>query len=201
MPVFRKVLTLVPAFARPYVFRHRALLKFALVGGVCFLVTFVVNYGLKFTVLREKPVTAMIVATIVATIVSYVLNREWSFRSRRVRERRHEAALFFVLSGVGVALNSTPLYLSRYVLQLHVPVVSLVVQEAADFISSLIVGTLVAMVFRWWAFRKWVFPRESVEGDAAANPGPVHAIGQGRPLRPGLDVDGMPEGEERRSAG
>ena len=41
-----------------WVRKHRELVKFAVVGGICFLITNVVNYGLKLTVLTEKPVTA-----------------------------------------------------------------------------------------------------------------------------------------------
>ncbi|QUF07880.1 GtrA family protein [Actinosynnema pretiosum subsp. pretiosum] len=157
--MFSKVLPLVPAPLRTLVFRHRELLKFLVVGATCFLVTTGVNYGLKFTVLNGKPVTALVIATIVATIVSYVLNREWSFNTRGGRERHHEAALFFLISAVGIGLNSLPLVVSRYVFGLRVPEVGLLVQEAADFFSGMILGTLVAMVFRWWAFRRWVFPQ------------------------------------------
>jgi putative flippase GtrA len=105
-------------------------------------------------------VTALIVGVLVATIFSYVANREWSFRTRGGRERHHEAALFFLISGVGVALNSAPLWISRYVLMFEVPHVSRLVQEIADFASGSIIGMLLAMFFRFWAFRRWVFPDE-----------------------------------------
>jgi putative flippase GtrA len=153
------VLARLPKPLRDLLVKHKELLKFAAVGAVCFVVTVVVNYGLKFTVLNDNPVTAQAIAVIIATIVSYVLNREWSFRTRGGRERPHEAALFFLISGIGVALNSAPLVVSRYVFDLEVPHVTLLVQEAADFASGIILGTLIAMVFRWWAFRKWVFPQ------------------------------------------
>jgi putative flippase GtrA len=110
-------------------------------------------------VLTNNPVTALAVAVIVATIVSYVLNREWSFSTRGGRERPHEAALFFLISGVGVAINAAPLAVSRYLLHLRQPAVSLFTQEVADFASGILLGTLLAMVFRWWAFKKWVFPQ------------------------------------------
>ncbi|MFB9252453.1 GtrA family protein [Sphaerisporangium melleum] len=147
--------------------KHREVLKFAVVGGTAFLVDNAVFYGLKLTVLEPKPVTAKVIAVLVATIVSYVLNREWSFRTRGGRERHHEAALFFLVSGVGLALNSVPLWISRYVFLLETPEVSLVTQEVADFMSAQVIGTLIAMVFRYWAFRKWVFPDED------AHPGRV----------------------------
>jgi putative flippase GtrA len=126
------------------------------------MVTNVVNYGLKFTILNDNPVTALILAVLIATVVSYVLNREWSFRTRGGRERQHEAALFFLISGIGVGLNALPLFVSRYVIGLEMPRVSLLAQEVADFTSGIIIGTLMVTVFRWWAFRKWVFPQADV---------------------------------------
>ncbi|GAA3838241.1 GtrA family protein [Saccharothrix violaceirubra] len=154
------MLSVFPGPVQALALKHREVLKFLFVGGASFLVTSALNYTLKFTVLKAKPVTALVVATIVATIVSYILNREWSFSTRGGRERHHEAALFFLISGVGVALNSVPYALSRYVLQLQVPHVGLLAQEIADFVSGMVVGTLIASIFRFWAFRRWVFPVE-----------------------------------------
>jgi putative flippase GtrA len=158
--VVDSVLARVPEPLRRLLLKHRELLKFAIVGGTTFIIDNGIWYLLKLTVLEEKPVTAKIIAIIVATIVSYVLNREWSFRTRGGRERAHEAALFFLISGVGVGLNSTPLWISRYVLELEEPHVSRLVQEVADFASGSIIGMLLAMFFRFWAFKRWVFPDE-----------------------------------------
>lgn len=140
--------------------KHRELLKFALVGGTTFVVDNGVWYLLKLSVLEDKPTTAKAIAIIVATIVNYVLNREWSFRTRGGRERHHEAALFFVISGLAVAVNLVPLWASRYVFHLELPHVSRFVQETADFVSGSIIGMLLAMVFKFWGFKKWVFPDE-----------------------------------------
>jgi putative flippase GtrA len=158
--VVDSVLARVPESVRAVLIKHRELLKFAVVGGTTFVIDNGIWYLLKLTILEDKPVTAKIIAIIVATIVSYVLNREWSFRTRGGRERHHEAALFFLISGIGVALNSAPLYISRYWLNLEEPHVSRFVQEFADFASGSIIGMLLAMFFRFWAFRRWVFPDE-----------------------------------------
>jgi putative flippase GtrA len=140
--------------------KHHEAAKFLLVGGVCFLATTSNNYALKLTVLHEKPVTALAIATLLSTVLSYVLNREWSFRSRGGRERRHEAAWYFSVSAVGIVLTVIPLGVSRYVLLLRVPDVSRPVQEIADFVSGIILGTLLAMCFRLWAFQRFVFPEQ-----------------------------------------
>ncbi|WP_199730598.1 GtrA family protein [Amycolatopsis panacis] len=160
MTVVEAVLARTPAPLRAVLIKHRELLKFAIVGGTTFLVDNGVWYLLKLTVLEAKPTTAKAIAIIVAAIASYVLNREWSFRTRGGRERTHEAALFFLVSGIAVVVNLIPLYLSRYALHLEVPHVTRLVQEVADFASGSILGMLLAMVFRFWAFKKWVFPDE-----------------------------------------
>lgn len=179
MTVVDSVLARVPEPVRKLLLKHRELLKFAVVGGTTFVIDNGIWYLLKLTILEEKPVTAKIIAIIVATIVSYVLNREWSFRTRGGRERHHEAALFFLISGVGVALNSLPLYVSRYGLNLEEPHVSRLVQEVADFASGSIIGMLLAMFFRFWAFRRWVFPDElgKRRGSAPAADDPAEELG------------------------
>jgi putative flippase GtrA len=150
----------LPRSVRPYAEQHHELIKFAIVGATTFVVDSSVFYTLKLTVLEPKPVTAKIIAGIVAVIASYILNREWSFRDRGGRERHHEALLFFTFSGVGVLLSMAPLWISSYVLQLRVPDVSLTVENIADFISAYVIGNLLQMMFRFWAFRRWVFPDE-----------------------------------------
>jgi putative flippase GtrA len=158
--VVETVLSRVPEPLRSVLIKHRELLKFAIVGGSTFLVDNGVWYLLKLTVLEPKPTTAKIIAIIVATIASYILNREWSFRTRGGRERTHEAVLFFVISGIALVINVIPLYASRYALHLETPHVSRLVQELADFASGSVIGMLLAMFFRFWALKKWVFPAE-----------------------------------------
>jgi putative flippase GtrA len=150
----------LPRPIRPYFERHHEVIKFAIVGATTFVIDSAVFYTLKLTVLEPKPVTAKIIAGIVAVIASYILNREWSFRDRGGRERHHEALMFFAFSGVGVLLSMAPLWFSSYVLQLRVPEVSLTVENIADFISAYVIGNLLQMAFRFWAFRRWVFPDE-----------------------------------------
>jgi putative flippase GtrA len=181
MALIETALNRVPEPLRSVLIKHRELLKFAVVGAINFVVTVAVNYALKLTILNEKPVTALAIAVVIATIVSYILNREWSFRTRGGRERHHEAALFFLINGIGVGLNSLPLAVSRYLLHLQVPQVTLLAQETADFVSGMILGTVLASAFRLWGYKKWVFPH------ADARPRVVR--GAGRAGRDGRDGD------------
>ncbi|OZM77591.1 GtrA family protein [Pseudonocardia sp. MH-G8] len=162
MSVVESALAIIPQPYRDVAIKHRELVKFALVGGTTWVIDTAVFLLLKATVLDEKPLTAKIMAVLVATIASYVLNREWSFRTRGGRERHHEAALFFLVSGIGVAVYTAPLALSRYVFHLEVPEVTPLTEGIADFVSGQIIGVLAGMVFRWWAFRRFVFPDQDV---------------------------------------
>ena len=148
----------IPQPYRDVAIRHRELVKFLLVGGITWVVDTAVFLLLKSSVLDGKPLTSKVIAVLVATVVSYVLNREWSFRTRGGRDRHHEALLFFVISGIGVIAYTAPLAASRYLFDLREPMVGLLTQEIADFASGQILGTLLGMAFRWWAFRRYVFP-------------------------------------------
>jgi putative flippase GtrA len=138
--------------------RHHEMAKFAIVGGTTFIIDTAIFYWLKSTLLDSKPVSAKVISTTVATVVSYILSRQWSFRTRGGRANHHEAMLFFLISAIGVGITSVPLWVSRYGLHLETPQVSRFTQEVADFVSAQIIGTLLAMVFRWWSFRRFVFP-------------------------------------------
>jgi putative flippase GtrA len=191
MSLRRVVLKYAPEQLKPVLVRHSEALKFLVVGGTCFAVAFVINYSLKLTILTEKPVTALTVATIVSSILSYILNREWSFRTRGGRQRRHEATLFFVVCAIAVGINDIPLYFSRYVLQLQQPSVSLLTQEIADFVSGIVIGTLFAMIFRLWAFKKFVFPQADARPRSVEEDGATSGVGDGRSSRSaGPSVDG-----------
>ncbi len=141
--------------------RHAEFVKFAIVGGTTFVIDSAIFYTLKLTILDHKPVTAKVIAGVVAVLVSYVLNREWSFKHRGGRDRASEALLFFGISGVGVVLSFVPLYISSYAFNLRVPNVSLTVENIADFVSAYIIGNILQMLFRYFAFKWFVFPEKA----------------------------------------
>ncbi|RQO39874.1 hypothetical protein DBV08_32085 [Rhodococcus sp. KBW08] len=155
-----KILNRFPDRVLVWALPHAEMLKFIVVGGIAFVVTTVLFFGIKWTVLPDNPVTANILAILVATVLSYVLNREWSFSQRGGRQRHHEAALFFVIAGIGTGINQIPLWTSRYVFDWRQPEVSVLAENLADFVSGSLIGTLLATSFRWWAMRRFVFPDE-----------------------------------------
>ena len=131
--------------------RRRSQARFLAVGGICYVITVVLNFALKWTVLQAKPTTALLIATAIASIVSYQLNKKWTFDSRGRRGSTTEMLLFALVTIGGIIINSVPLYISRYLLGFEYPQHTLVFQEIADFISGPVIGTAAAMIFRWAA--------------------------------------------------
>lgn len=195
-----RALTVIPAPIRKHLLKRREEVKFAVVGAFCYFLTTAVYYALKLSVLATKSVTALTIATILASVVSYLLNRQWSFRTRGGRRRHHEASLFFVVSAVAVAVTVAPQAISRYVLELRTPYASRPVQEVADFVSGLVVGTVLGMVFRLWAFRRWVFPEANARPARPGRGEPAQvlvAVGARSGAADG-DADGAGAGDEGR---
>ncbi|MFD4457858.1 GtrA family protein [Nocardia sp. NPDC058480] len=160
-----EVVQRLPEPLRSLLMKHRELLKFAVVGAITWFIDTGVVYAVKLTVLGDKPLTARLLGALIATIASYILNREWSFRARGGRQRSHEAALFFTVSALGIAVTMIPQAVSLYALNLRVPHVDPTVQMVANFISGQILGVLLAMAFRFWAFRRYVFPDDLREAE------------------------------------
>ena len=144
----------------------RELFRFGVVGAAAYGVTTAVYYGFKLTVLHEKPVTALAIATVVSTAFAYLLSRRWSFVDRGGHGRLREATLFFAVNAGAVAVNLVPPLLSRYVLRLEEPQVGYLAQEIADFVAGMVLGTAAGTAFRWFGYRRWVFPRAAERREA-----------------------------------
>jgi putative flippase GtrA len=122
--------------------------KFGLVGGVCYAVDFLVS-NLCHTLLGMGPLSAKTISTVVAATLSYIGNRQWSFNHRARTGLRREYTLFVILNTVGLVIALGCLGFARYVLDLRGVV--------AFNLFGNVLGTGLGTVFRFWAYKKWVF--------------------------------------------
>ena len=156
----------------------RELMKFGVVGAVAFVVDVGV-FNLALLVVELGPLTSKTVSVVAATTVAYAGNRAWTFRHRDRRGIRREYTLFFAFNAVGLLIALLCLGIAFYVLGFR--------STLAQNVAANGVGLLLATAFRFWSYRRFVFP-EAVAialpdtGDAAALLSPARAAraSQGR---------------------
>lgn len=132
--------------------------KFGIVGAFNYLVDTGLFNVLLLGPLHHKPITSKIISYTIATTSSYFLNRHWTWRHRARTGLLREYWLFVALSVVALGITLAPLGISEYLLHQT----SLLARN----ISANVVGVAFAMVFRFWAFKRWVF----LEPDATEEP-------------------------------
>ncbi len=135
---------------------YREMLKFGVVGAVAFVVD-IGLFNLLSTNLwpggsgpldgHEK--IAKTVSVTAATLVAWVGNRQWSFRHRRQAAAHRELMLFAVMNVGGLLIAVTCLTISHDVLGFT--------STLADNVSGNLIGIGLGTLFRFWAYRRFVF--------------------------------------------
>ena len=153
---------LVGRIRRAYDVFAREVAKFGTIGLLAFILdTSLYNYfvfglpGMGDGPLHDIPLRAKILATAIATVFSWLGNRYWTFRHRRTATVANEFLLFVWFNILGLGIAVACLGFSRYVLGLD--------SQLADNISANGVGLVLGTLFRFWAYRTYVF-----KGDALA---------------------------------
>ncbi|MDO4919384.1 GtrA family protein, partial [Kocuria sp.] len=131
----------------------KELAKFGVVGAAAFAINASLVLLLMHTrYFADSHIKAKVVATIVAIIFSWLANRLWTFRDKRQDDKKKELVQFLVANGIGMAIELGCLGVSYYVLGLT--------SATASFISGTVIGTILGTVFRYFAYRFWVFSTE-----------------------------------------
>lgn len=137
---------------------YREAIKFGVIGAVAFVIDMGSFNLLRRTLLEEKPTAAVIVSASLATVFAWLGNRSWTFRHRRNRPAHHEAALFAGTNGVALVIQAAAVAFSNYVLGFE----SLTADNVAKVVA-IGLGTL----FRFWAYRRYVFAGEPLDVDTS----------------------------------
>jgi putative flippase GtrA len=138
------------------------LLKFCVVGGI----GAVIDLG-GAAVLHGKyhvgPLESKAISTIIATVVTYLGSRFWTFKHRENQALGREATLFIVLNVIGLVIAEAVIALVTYGLGRH---------SQLEYNAASVVGTGLATIFRYFAYRQWVFtaPVEPSVGLAPSDP-------------------------------
>ena len=124
--------------------------KFGVVGGSGVAVNFLLfNFLLHF--LKWAPMTATVLASIVAMGTNYLGFRFFAYRDRAKRTRQ-QILLFFVFSGIGVAVESGLFYVAYHGMAMDGPLGSNIAKAGSIVLAS---------AFRFLVYRTWVFQHDA----------------------------------------
>ncbi|AZM53575.1 GtrA family protein [Streptomyces sp. WAC 01529] len=126
------------------------LVKFGLVGGSGVAVNLVV-FNLLLLGLGSRPMTATVLASCVAMGTNYLGFRFFAYRDRASRTKR-QIALFFVFSGIGVAMESVLFYAAYHGAGMSGPLGSNIAKALSIVLAS---------GFRFLVYRTWVFQHDA----------------------------------------
>lgn len=130
----------------------REVMKFGVVGGIAFVIDTAVFLWMMNGPLEGSEVKAKIVGGVVATMFSWVANRFWTFRHRRRASVVRELAMFLLMNGIGLFIAAACVWVTKYWLGLA--------DQTSLFIAGSVVGLVLGTIFRFFAYRFWVFTEE-----------------------------------------
>jgi putative flippase GtrA len=136
------------------------LIRFCIVGGIGAVID-LGGAALLHGKYHVEPLAAKAISTAVAMLVTYLGSRFWTFRHRENQELRREAPLFMGFNLAGLLVAELVVGFVTYVLNLH----SQLEYNAASF-----VGTGLATIFRYYAYKRWVFLAPAEQPAAATAP-------------------------------
>ena len=147
--------------ARPLAERLRNLAPEALAFGAIGAANTLLYMAITWALLPIGAVKASIVATIVTTTLAYVANRYWTYRKHTRSALRREYTLFFGFNLVGMIIQSGAVTIGKYGFGLTEE------RDEMLFMGVTLLGIAVATVFRFWAYRTFVFLKPPVDGHEA----------------------------------
>ncbi|MFJ2618796.1 GtrA family protein [Glutamicibacter sp. NPDC087344] len=130
----------------------REVAKFGVVGGVAFVIDSGIYVWLLHGPMSDSQVKAKIIAGVVATIFSWLANRFWTFRHRRQANVVRELVMFLIMNAIGLGIAAACVWVTKYWLGLSDP--------TSLFVAGSVVGLVLGTIFRFFAYRFWVFGAE-----------------------------------------
>ncbi|WP_102161459.1 GtrA family protein [Zhihengliuella halotolerans] len=130
----------------------REVMKFGTVGAAAFVVDSSIYFWLMSGHMAGSEVKAKIVAGVVATFFSWGANRYWTFRHRRQANIARELVMFLIMNAIGLGIAAACVWVTKYMLHLT--------DTTSLFIAGSVVGLILGTIFRFFAYRFWVFTAE-----------------------------------------
>ncbi len=138
------------------------ILKFSVVGGISFVVDFVV-YAVLCNVLQVHYMIAGIAGFVVSVVVNYVLSMKFVFDSRDDMSKEKEFVMFVVLSLIGMGLNSFILYLCIDILYSYWMWLNGIMDIETMNLFAKLIATAIVMIYNFVTRKIFLEKRGTIE--------------------------------------
>ncbi len=121
--------------------------KFGVVGAAGSVVD-LGGTALLYGTFHIGPLSSKAIAVSLACVVTYLGARFWTFRHRENQSVLRELILFLVLNGVGLLIAEVVIAVTAYAFG---------ARDQIAYNAASVFGTGLGTIFRFWAYRKWIF--------------------------------------------
>lgn len=137
------------------------ILKFAVVGGISFVVDFLV-YAISANVLGIHYIIAGVLGFVISVIVNYVLSMKFVFVSKDDMSKQSEFVIFVILSLIGMVLNSVILYICIDLIYMNWLWLQGVITIKIMNLAAKIIATGIVMVYNFVTRKIFLEKKEEV---------------------------------------
>src|SRR3954454_24671655 len=141
--------------------RLRHLAPEAIAFGVIGAGNTLLYMAITWAALPIGAVKASVIATVITTTLAYFANRYWTYRHHTRTALRREYTLFFGFNLVGMIIQSGCIAIGKYGFGLTEE------HDELAFLAVTALGVVIGTLFRFWAYRTFVFLKPPVDGHEA----------------------------------
>lgn len=144
----------------------RELGKFGVIGAISYAIDLVV-FNVALSMIHE-PHWSKVISTVISATAAFIGNRFWTWRHAARSSLAREYGLYFIFNVVGLGISLACLWITHDWLGSHWHVLQ---GRIADNLSANFIGVGLATMFRFWAYRRYVFRVSAASGAREVAPG------------------------------
>lgn len=113
----------------------KQLFKFGIVGGICFLIDYIILY-ICTDIFHIYYLISSIISFTISTIFNYILSIKWVFDVGNTNNKRENFIIFIVFSVIGLVLNQIIMWFGTSIIGIY-------------YMITKIISTLIVMCFNF----------------------------------------------------
>lgn len=124
------------------------ILKFGVVGFVCFLIDFGITTGLT-NIFGVHYLISKFLGFVVSAIVNYILSIKFVFTKKKEMDKTKEFTVFLILSAIGLLINEIVMYICIDGIYVHSASLQAVISDGLMVSVSSVIATGIVMVYNF----------------------------------------------------